>query len=89
MQCRKYGSFDSHRPHTPNQMEKFEVAIRAWDEPVARCYGEFCSALEAQGISLGDSDMMIAAHAVTVNATLVNRDRAFSHEPARLRLEVW
>ena len=56
---------------------------------MARCYGEFCSALEAQGISLRDSDMMIAAHAVALNATLVSRDRAFSKVPAQLRLEVW
>jgi len=65
------------------------VDVLPWDEPVARCYGEFCSALEAQGISLGDLDMMIAAHAVAVNATLVSRDRAFAQVPSRLRLEVW
>jgi len=65
------------------------VDVLPWDEPVARCYGEFCSALEAQGISLGDLDMMIAAHAVAVNATLVSRDRAFAQVPERLRLEVW
>ena len=60
------------------------------DEPVATCYGEFCSTLEAQGINLSDFDMMIAAHAVAVNATLVSRDKAFAQVPVtRLNLEIW
>jgi len=67
--------------------------VLPWDEQVATCYGEFCTTLEAQGINLSDFDMMIAAHAVAVNATLVSRDKAFAQEPAganqRLRLEIW
>lgn len=63
--------------------------VLPWDEAVARCYGGFCSTLEAQGINLSDLDMMIAAHAVAVDATLVSRDKAFSKVPDRLRLEVW
>jgi tRNA(fMet)-specific endonuclease VapC len=34
-------------------------------------------------------DMMIAAHAVTIGATLVSRDKAFAQIPNRLKLEVW
>ena len=63
--------------------------VLPWDERVATCYGEFCSLLEAQGINLSDFDMMIAAHAVAVDATLVSRDKAFAQVPGRLRLEVW
>jgi tRNA(fMet)-specific endonuclease VapC len=67
--------------------------VLPWDEAVATCYGEFCAGLEAQGINLSDFDMMIAAHAVTVDATLVSRDKAFAQLPSqathRLRLEVW
>jgi tRNA(fMet)-specific endonuclease VapC len=69
------------------------IDVLPWDEQVATCYGEFCAALEAQGINLGDFDMMIAAHAVAVNATLVSRDKAFAQVPDRanqhLRLEIW
>ncbi len=65
------------------------VDVLPWDEAVARCYGEFCTALETRGINLGDVDMMIAAHAVAVDATLVSRDKAFAQVPERLRLEVW
>ena len=63
--------------------------VLPWDEQVATCYGEFCCTLEAQGIKLSDFDMMIAAHAVAVNAILVSRDKAFGQVAGRLRLEVW
>ena len=69
------------------------IDVLPWDEDVATCYGEFCAALEAQGINLSDFDMMIAAHAVALDITLVSRDKAFSQVPTgvkqRLRLEVW
>lgn len=64
--------------------------VLPWDESVATCYGEFCATLEAQGINLSDFDMMIAAHAVAIGATLVSRDKAFAQLPiARLSLEIW
>lgn len=63
--------------------------VLPWDERVASCYGEFCSTLEARGINLSDFDMMIAAHAAAVDATLVSRDKAFGQVGERLRLEVW
>ena len=64
--------------------------VLPWDEAVATCYGEFCATLEAQCINLSDFDMMIAAHAVAVNATLVSRDKAFAQVPVeRLSLEIW
>lgn len=66
--------------------------VLPWDEQAATRYGELCATLEAQGISLSDFDMMIAAHAVAAEATLVSRDKAFAQAAAadsRLRLEVW
>ncbi|NVO04880.1 MAG: type II toxin-antitoxin system VapC family toxin [Rhodoferax sp.] len=63
--------------------------VLPWDEKVACCYGAFCVALEARGINLSDFDMMIAAHAVAVNATLVSRDKAFAQVGEGLRLEMW
>jgi tRNA(fMet)-specific endonuclease VapC len=65
------------------------VDVVPWDEAVARHYGELRSAWEAKGISLAAHDMMIAAHAVAVGATLVSRDKAFGQVPDRLVLEVW
>lgn len=67
--------------------------VLPWDEDVATCYGAFCGTLEAQGINLSDFDMMIAAHALALDVTLVSRDKAFAQVPIGvnkgLKLEVW
>ena len=78
-------------PRLKNAMEQIvlRVDVLRWDEPVARCYGELCAALEAKGINLEGMDMMIAAHAVTIGATLVSRDKAFAQAAHRLQVEVW
>ena len=63
--------------------------VLPWDERVANCYGELCHTLETMGINLSDFDMVIAAHALAADATLVSRDKAFSKLSKRLRLEMW
>lgn len=84
-----------HRKGQPERLKNamaqvlLRVDVLPWDEAVARCYGTFCTALEARGINLSDLDMMIAAHAVAADATLVSRDKAFAQVTERLRLEVW
>ena len=73
-----------HRKGQPVRLKNahFLVLLRMdvlpWDEPVARCYGLLWHRLEAQGINLSDLDIMIAAHAVSTNTTLVSRDNAFA-----------
>jgi tRNA(fMet)-specific endonuclease VapC len=87
-----------HRKGQPTRLRNaltqvlLRMDVLPWDEDVATCYGEFCATLEAQGINLSDFDMMIAAHAVAVDATLVSRDKAFLQVAAvnqRLKLEIW
>jgi tRNA(fMet)-specific endonuclease VapC len=93
-----------HRKGQPARLENalnqvlLRIDVLPWDEGVARCYGRLCHMFEAQGINLSDLDMMIAAHAVAANTTLVSRDKAFqavaslNPDPVRadqLRLEVW
>lgn len=84
-----------HRKGQPAKLKNaltqvlLRVDVLPWDEAVARCYGALCSTLEARGINLSDLDMMIAAHAVAVDATLVSRDKAFAQVLAPLRLETW
>ena len=64
--------------------------VLPWDATAATSYGELCSSLESQGINLSDFDVMIAAHAIALKATLVSRDKAFANIPKqRLKLEVW
>ena len=85
-----------HRKGQPQRLRNaltqilLRMDVLSWDESVATCYGEFCRALESQGINLSDFEMMIAAHAVAADAILVSRDKAFSQVPAeRLSLEIW
>ncbi len=84
-----------HRKGQPERLRNalaqvlLRMDVLPWDEAVATCYGEFCVRLEAQGINLSDLDMMIAAHAVAVGATLVSRDKAFAQVAERLALEIW
>ena len=88
-----------HRKGQPTRLRNalaqvlLRMDVLPWDENAATCYGGLCASLEAQGINLSDFDMMIAAHAVAVDMTLVSRDKVFAQVPAgmtpRLRLEVW
>jgi tRNA(fMet)-specific endonuclease VapC len=66
------------------------VAILPWDSEAARAYGDLRTLCSAQGVVLSALDMMIAAHAVAINATLVTHDRAFTHVPSDvLTIEDW
>jgi tRNA(fMet)-specific endonuclease VapC len=65
------------------------VDVLPWNHQVAQAYGDLRAACEAQGVTLAALDMMIAAHAVAVDATLVTRDKAFSKVPGPLRTDDW
>jgi tRNA(fMet)-specific endonuclease VapC len=65
------------------------VDIADWDCGAADVYGTLRTACETGGVSLSPLDMMIAAHAVSLDATLVTRDRGFFHVPLGLVVEDW
>jgi len=65
------------------------VNVLPWTQDVASVYGDLRASCEAVGVTLAPMDMMIAAHAKTVNAILVTRDRVFSYIPDGLILEDW
>lgn len=52
------------------------VDVLPWDEDVADFYGKLKAELLRQGKVLSPLDMMIAAHAFAVNATLITNDKA-------------
>ena len=60
-------------------MEGLLVRLRVlpWGRREAQSYGEVRAMLEASGKTLGQMDMLIAAHAVAMDAVLVTRDAAF------------
>ena len=65
------------------------VAILSFDSKAAEGYGLLRRYLERRGQTIGQFDLLIAAHAVALNATLVtNNTREFSRVPT-LALEDW
>ena len=65
------------------------LEIMDFDVPAAQLYGRIRSQLAQQGTPIGAYDMLIAAHAQSLDVTLVtNNLREFSRIP-NLRLENW
>ena len=62
--------------------------IRAWDSSAARHYAVVRAAAERDGRPIGSLDMMIAAHALALEAVLVTGDRVF-RRIAGLKIEDW
>ena len=64
------------------------VEILPWDSEAAKHYANLRNALEGSGTPMGNLDMMIAAHALAVRATLVTHDRVFQRVK-HLKIEDW
>jgi len=60
-----------------------------WDASVAGPYGTLRAALEAKGALTGPLDLMIAAHALSLDATLVTHDRALKRLTNFITVEDW
>lgn len=54
------------------------LRILPWTSEEALVYGDLRAKLERAGKVLGNLDMLIAAQAISANATLVTRDKAFA-----------
>jgi len=55
-----------------------KIQILAWGSDEAQAYGALRFKQERAGKTLGALDMLIAAHAISANATLVTRDKSFA-----------
>lgn len=53
------------------------VTILPWDSAAAHQYGQLRAELERAGKPVGNLDVMIAAHALAVDAVLVTNDHVF------------
>lgn len=86
-----YGVAKSRSARNRAALEMFlsPLEILPFDERAVWSYGELRADLERQGISIGSLDTMIAAHALSLDATLVtNNVREFARAPG-LRLDNW
>lgn len=65
------------------------LLVLDWNEAAAENYGELRSRLESKGKIIGNLDMMIAVHALSLGATIVtNNTRHFSLVP-KLKTVNW
>ena len=64
------------------------VAVLPWDSEAAQHYADVRTALERAGTSMGNLDLMIAAHALAADAVLVTNDRVFGRIK-ELKIEDW
>lgn len=64
------------------------VDIRSWTSVNAQRYGLLRAELETSGKSLAPMDMLIAAHALAEDCTLISADRSFAQVPG-LRVLDW
>ena len=88
----EYGAAKSSQPDQ-NKMALAEflapLEILSYDDMAAQEYGKIRESLERHGTPIGSMDLLIAAHALSLNCTLVsNNEREFSRV-ASLRIENW
>ena len=65
------------------------LAVLPWDEGAADHYGRIRTALERRGTPIGAMDMMIGAHARSMDAVLVTNNFAHFRRVPGLLLENW
>ena len=65
------------------------LEIVAWDEAAATHYAEIRADLYEKGTPIGNMDMLIAAHARSLGATLVSNNLKEFERVERLKLENW
>jgi len=64
------------------------VAILPWDSDAARQYGNLRASLESAGQPMGNLDLIVGAHALSLGAILITNDRAFTRIK-KLKVEDW
>jgi tRNA(fMet)-specific endonuclease VapC len=72
-------------------LDKFlaPLDILAFDEAAMRAYGPLRAHLEGQGTPIGSMDMLIAAHALALDATLVTNNAREFQRVSGLVVENW
>ena len=79
------------REHNLEVLETFllPITVQPFEGDAPKVYGKLRATLERQGTPIGPLDTLIAAHALSLGATLVtNNTREFERVP-ELKLEDW
>jgi tRNA(fMet)-specific endonuclease VapC len=86
-----WGAAKSGSQRNVEALDAFLAALQviAYDQSAAFIYGRLRADLERRGTPIGPLDMLIAAHALSLDMTLVtNNEREFRRVP-ELRIENW
>lgn len=65
------------------------LLIMEWDSDAAMAYGELRATLEAKGKPIGNMDLMIAAHALSLGATVVTNNLKHFQVVPKLKVQRW
>lgn len=65
------------------------LEIVKWDEAAAEHYGDIRVELEAKGSNIGANDMMIAAHARSLDRPIVTNNTKHFKQVPKLKVENW
>jgi len=87
----RFGAEKAGRPKLAELVEAYldRLAILDWTNEVTRHYARIRSELESSGRPIGNMDLLIGAHAVSLGMTMVtNNLKHFSNIPG-LKVEVW
>ncbi|WP_315727789.1 MULTISPECIES: type II toxin-antitoxin system VapC family toxin [unclassified Bradyrhizobium] len=87
----RYGCAKSGSDRLRKAVEELlnEIPVLSFDAPADRHYGSARAELEASGTPIGGNDLLIAAHALTTDATIITaNDREFKRVRG-LKVENW
>jgi tRNA(fMet)-specific endonuclease VapC len=88
----EYGVSKSSRPATNREaLDQFvsPLEVAAFERPATAVYGRLRAALEKKGQSIGSMDLLIAAHAVSLDVRLITHNvRELGRVPG-LQIEDW
>lgn len=73
------------------RLERFllPLEIMSFDAEAGRCYGRVRTELYRSGCPIGSNDLLIASHALSLNATLVTNNVREFERVEGLRVEKW
>jgi tRNA(fMet)-specific endonuclease VapC len=66
-----------------------EIEVMPFTLSAAREYGRLRAALQAEGLTLAAHDMLIVAHAIELDATLVTADTDFKSANRYAKISNW
>ncbi len=86
-----YGVVKSRSERNRNALEMFLAPLEVLPvtEDMIWHYGEICSQLESDGLIIGAMDLLIAAHALSLNRPLVTNNQQEFSRVQGLQLENW